>query len=139
MNEDIRLLSIAGDFERGVKNRPIDRRTSIEDLIWTTAEGQAIRLGDMNTGHLFNSMKMLFNHLASVHGGQPVWFTHVYSDTTVGALTAPKHFAKYVLAMLRIIEKRTDLPAHYAAPLAIIRAQVFAEGPVALQMPAEQG
>lgn len=108
-----------------------------DELMWTCSDGRQVRLGDMDTGHLFNAMKMTFNHLASVHGGKPVWFQNVYSDTTMQALAAPRIMAGYV-AMLKVLSTRNDLPGHYAEPLAEIRKQVEA-GVVALPQPSAGG
>lgn len=93
-------------------------------LVWTTAEGEKIPITDMDTKHLFNAMKMTFNHLASMQGGTPVWFNHEYCDFTTAAITGPQRLARIVVAMLAELDRRNDLPLHYAAPLIAIRNQI---------------
>jgi hypothetical protein len=113
------------------------RLISERDLLWRTMEGETLRLRDMETKHLFNAMKMQFNHIAAMWGGEPVWFVHKYSDTMAHAVSAPQVLAKYVCAMLREIDRRDDLPAHYREPLALIRRQI--EAPVRGELPQRVG
>lgn len=94
-------------------------------LVWTTAEGQRIPIRLMETSHLFNAMKMTFNHLAAMHGGEPVWFTREYCDFTTAAITGPQRLARIVVAMLAELETRRDLPEQYAEPLAAISTQIY--------------
>lgn len=93
-------------------------------LIWTTAQGVKIPITEMKTSHLFNAMKMTFNHLATLHGGQPVWFQHQYTDYLQKSKDDPYRLAQMVLLMLAEIETRTDLPAAYEEPLQLIVAQI---------------
>lgn len=103
-------------------------------LSWTTQDGQILRIREMETRHLFNAMKMCFNHLAEAHGGEPVWFTKVWSGCRVIAKGRPYWLARYVVAMLRELDRRTDLPSPYQYPLQKIREQVFG-GPRRLEAP----
>lgn len=96
-------------------------------LYWTTQDGRTMPITSMTTGHLFNAMKMLFNHLAAEHGGEPVWFTKVWSGSVVNAVTAPRQMAARILLMCEELDRRSDLPLHYKEPYALIRAQVFRE------------
>lgn len=98
-------------------------------LIWTTAEGERMPITAMATSHLFNAMKMVFNHIADVWGGEPVWFNHQYSDYTTAALTGPHRLAQVVFTMLEELDRRKDLDPKYLEPLAAIRRQVL--GPAA--------
>lgn len=97
----------------------------IRPLIWKTALGRFVAVRAMQTSHLFNAMKMCFNHLAEQHNGQPVLFTHKYRDFTARAVHDPGWLAVFVVGMLFELETRTDLPAFYVEPLRLIRAQVF--------------
>lgn len=94
-------------------------------LMWTTKEGERIAIADMETAHLFNAMKMSFNHLAEAHGGIPVWFKHQYRDFRLIARHHSKTLATYVIAMLWELDRRTDLPAQYVLPLVQIRNQLM--------------
>ena len=45
-----------------------------EDYIWNETP-----LVDMRSGHLFNTLKMLYNHLARLTGLPEIWFTKEYN------------------------------------------------------------
>lgn len=112
---------------------------------WQTADGRVMRIVDMDTKHLFNSMKMLFNHLAQLWGGRPVWFERKYGEAFDLARNEPESIARTILYMDGILAMRTDLPERYSEPLSEMRKQMVAKGacqvlpaPVALPMPAEE-
>lgn len=91
---------------------------------WRTREGVIMRLADMETSHVFNSMKMIFNHLAAAHGAEPVWFKHHYSDYKQHAKTTPNLMAAVCMFFIREIELRGDLPAAYRIPYTQILNQI---------------
>lgn len=93
-------------------------------MIWTTREGKRLPITEMKTSHLFNAMKMAFNHLAEIHGGQPIWFQHRYEDYMQKSSADPSRLAQMVLLMLVEIETRRDLPPAYEQPLKMIIAQI---------------
>lgn len=93
-------------------------------MIWTTKDGVKMPITEMKTSHLFNAMKMTFNHLAALHGGQPVWFQHRYQDYLEKAVDDPERLAQMVILMLAEIQTRTDLPEAYEDPLRLIVAQI---------------
>jgi hypothetical protein len=93
--------------------------------IWTTNEGERIPVYKMETSHLFNAMKMMFNHLAAEHGGQPVWFQKRYEGAQAMARAIPGTVAWWVVVMLAELGRRDDIPARYLSPLQEIREQVF--------------
>lgn len=93
-------------------------------LIWVTATGKRIPITQMGTTHLFNAMKMVFNHLAETYGGEPVWFQHKYTDVAREAVRAGNKLACAVVMMLRELDTRDDLPPHYVLPLELMRAQL---------------
>lgn len=106
--------------EQGLEPQGVEAGT----MIWTTAQGLKIPITEMKTSHLFNAMKMTFNHIAAIHGGDPVWFQHVYLDYVEKSADDPKRLAQMVLLMLTEIETRTDLPTAYEEPLRLIVAQI---------------
>lgn len=111
------MLGIAGAIQpRTALNRDTFR--------WRTMEGQVLRLSEMKTGHIFNSMKMIFNHLAEAHGGDPIWFNHQYSDYHSDARRNVDSLAAQVCFFIAEIQLRGDLPEKYAAPFAAILGQV---------------
>ncbi len=93
-------------------------------MIWTTAQGVKIPITEMKTSHLFNAMKMTFNHLAVENGGAPVWFQHVYGDYLAKATAEPTNLARMVVLMLAEIQRRSDLPDEYQEPLRQIVSQI---------------
>ena len=89
---------------------PVGRNGNPKPMSWTTAEGDEILITDMETSHLFNAMKMVFNHLASMWGGEPVRFNHKYSDYTTKSISARDMLARQVVQMTMELERRSDLP-----------------------------
>jgi hypothetical protein len=91
---------------------------------WRTMEGETLTLPQMETKHIFNSMKMCFNHLAEVWGGKPVWFVQEYPDYFDQAKAAPAHLAGVIVMFLAEIERRGDLPEKYLEPYRAIVDQI---------------
>lgn len=91
---------------------------------WRTSEGDVLTLSEMETSHIFNSMKMCFNHLAQVWGGRPVWFVQEYPDYFDHAVAAPSALAGVVVLFLAEIGRRGDLPEKYIEPYRAIVEQI---------------
>jgi hypothetical protein len=87
-------------------------------------DGRVLTLDEMETKHVFNSMKMCFNHLARHWGGVPVWFQKEYRDYHKKAMSDPKCLARLVVGFIIEIERRGDLPEQYQKPYADILQQV---------------
>lgn len=102
-----------------------------KSFLWRTMEGEILTLAEMDTKHIFNSMKMIFNHLAQEFNAQPVWFNHRYSDYQHSAARNPEGLAWQVLVFIAEIESRGDLSTKYAEPYQTICEQVF--GPMRLK------
>ena len=102
----------------------ITTRTIVKPMIWVTAQGERIPITKMETTHLFNAMKMVFNHLAEAHGGMPVWFVRQYGDVARAAEIAPHVMAEMCAKMLAELDRRNDLPENYCLPLEQIRGQI---------------
>jgi hypothetical protein len=100
---------------------------NVAPLYWTTQDGRTLPITSMATGHLFNAMKMLFNHLAAEHVGEPVWFQRVWSGSVHNAKVAPRQMAARIVLMCDELEKRQDMPEHYKEPYARIRSQIYPE------------
>lgn len=92
---------------------------------WRTCDGIYMTLDQMTTAHIFNAMKMTFNHLADAFNGDPVWFNHRYRDKGNEAKEETKGQARTVLIMMVEIDRRKDLPSKYESPYAYIRGQVL--------------
>ncbi len=99
-------------------------KVDVDTFRWKTMDGQILRIGDMKTSHVFNSMKMIFNHLAEANGGYPVWFEKKYSDYRRMASEDTMRLAATVIFFLNEIQKRGDLPERYAIPFTQILNQI---------------
>ena len=80
---------------------------------WRTMEGDVLTLDEMDTKHLFNSLKMIYNHLAARHGKETVWFNNIYSDYLDAAVVIPEKLALDIIVFYQEIENRNDLPEKY--------------------------
>ena len=47
-------------------------------IMWHTMDGREMRIDEMDTSHIFNSMKMIFNHMADMFQGEPIWYVKKY-------------------------------------------------------------
>ena len=77
---------------------------TVDGFRWRTMEGEILTLGEVDTKHVFNAMKMIFNHLAAAHGGSPVWFVHLYTDYQARALVEVEPLAALVVFFVEEIE-----------------------------------
>lgn len=85
-------------------------------FLWRTMKGEVLRLDQMDTKHLFNILKMIYNHLAEQYDLPPIWFTVKYPDYQVRSKLIPRHLAKNMCVFIAEIERRNDLPDKYKAP-----------------------
>lgn len=95
---------------------PADTTLTVAGFRWRTMEGEVLTLAEMSTKHIFNSCKMVFNHLAEEYDGEPVWFQHRYGDYQRGARGAPERLVALVVFFIQEIERRKDLPEKYVEP-----------------------
>lgn len=95
---------------------------------WKCMDGRVLTLEEMKTKHIFNSMKMVFNHLAEAHGGEPVWFERHYEIYEEMCERFPQAQAELVVFFLAEIERRGDLPAFYNEPYRLIKEQIIPMG-----------
>jgi len=92
---------------------------------WRTMEDKILNIEDMKTSHIFNSMKMLFNHLVVKRNGRPVWFKNLYGKHERDSENNPKEVCKNILFFIWFIEERGDIPEKYKAPYRQIADQIF--------------
>lgn len=92
---------------------------------WQCMDGRVLTLEEMKTSHIFNSMKMVFNHLAEAHGGEPVWFLRHYDEYDIACAENPQTHAELVMFFILEIERRGDLPDKYRDPYSQIVEQIF--------------
>lgn len=109
----------------GLDDDELDTNAIARIPVWTTKEGERIPINQMDTVHLFNTMKLCFNHLAEAYGGVPVWFTHRYEGFGLAARLQGKKLVWWTAILLGELARRDDLPARYLQPLAEIREQVY--------------
>ena len=95
-----------------------------ENFRWRIQDGRTLTIDEMETGHIFNSMKMIFNHLAEGHGGEPIWFQKKYINYKDWAMTETRELAFTVCLFCWVIEERDDLPAKYHEPYMRIVNQI---------------
>lgn len=79
-------------------------------------EGEILSLDEMDTKHIFNSMKMIFNHICEVYGIPTVWHQHRYRDYIIKSHIIPKKLARQIHLFISEIERRGDLPSKYHEP-----------------------
>jgi hypothetical protein len=96
-----------------------------QNFKWKTMDGRILQLDEMETRHIFNCMKMCFNHLAERWGGEPIWYNKSYSDYKQHAKKSPKRLAWLVLFFIYEIEHRKDLDIKYMQPFLEIKNQIF--------------
>lgn len=100
----------------------------IRSFRWKCMDGRIMTLEEMDTKHMFNSMKMIFNHLAEAHGGEPVWFERHYAVYEEMCERFPQAQAEIVMLFLVEIERRGDLPEFYHEPYKLIKEQIVPMG-----------
>ena len=94
------------------------------EIDWKCHDGRILLLCEMETLHIYNVMKMCFNHLADAHGGTPIQFTRVWGDYKFYALMTPNVLIKRLLRFVSEIEERGNLPEHLQTDFNDIRAQI---------------
>ena len=101
--------------------------TLAKQFAWHTMDGQVLNLHQMSTSHIFNSMKMIYNHLAETHGYPTIWFQKKYSEYIMLAKSMPYEIVKTFALFLYEIEKRKDLPLKYSEPFNMIKSVIFTD------------
>lgn len=81
----------------------------IENFRWHTQEGEVLTMDEIKTAHMFNCMKMYYNHLADEIGLPTFWYVQKYDDHHERAKKIPKDMARVVLAFIYVIEQRKKL------------------------------
>ena len=101
-----------------VSNIPNDEKLEelIKTFVWTTSEGEKLRLREMETSHIFNCMKMEFNHLAKTFNLPTVWFQNKYWDKYYEAEKMTYKTFQTIVIFVYEIERKRDLPEKYIPP-----------------------
>jgi len=99
---------------------------------WRTMDGQILTPSEMATSHLFNSVKMIYNHLAEEFDRPTIWFTKKHVQYQAAAQLNPRALAETLRNLIIELERRNDLPPKYHGPYTVIKNEL--RGPLA-QLP----
>ena len=78
----------------------------MKDYIWVTADNKLIDIREMDSGHLFNILKMLYNHLARLGSLPEVWFSKEYDFFYKMWNQEPQQMINMMKLMIEEMEKR---------------------------------
>lgn len=95
-----------------------------QDFLWQITTGEWKSVQEMDSSHIFNSLKMLWNHFAEVYNLQTVWFTKSYPDVFWRVQSEPKEVARTMAVFLKELYRRKDLPHKYYGPMSIILHEI---------------
>ena len=87
-----------------------------QNFKWHTQDGRILSLDEMDTKHIFNSMKMYYNHIARQVGLPEIWFIHEYDDHYIRLHRIPEAYVKVIVIFIHEIETRGDLSEIYYEP-----------------------
>ena len=79
-----------------------------EEIKWRTAEGRLTSSLKMDTSHLFNIVKMYYNHLAHLTNMPTYGFTKIHQDKYDAWKEKPQRTAYILKQMILELEDRTD-------------------------------
>jgi hypothetical protein len=85
-------------------------KSFLAEAIWVTQFQGSLAITEMETSHLFNSMKMIYNHFAEQTGMETVWFQHRYQNLFKIEL---KTMFLFLCSFIYVLEKRDDLSKKY--------------------------
>ena len=80
----------------------------MKDYIWVTADNKLIDIREMESGHLFNILKMLYNHLARLSSLPEVWFSKEYDYFYNLWLDNPQEMIAVMKVMIDAMEIRAQ-------------------------------
>jgi hypothetical protein len=118
------MFEYLDDFDRPDKIGMLDDLNDEYGFIWSTMDGTHLRIYQMETSHIFNCAKLLYNHLADAYGLPTVWFKKRYADFAERAREIPDRELYSMLCFIKEIEKRKNLPEKYHKPYMDILANI---------------
>ena len=77
-------------------------------LVWRTMQNELIHTSQMETSHLFNSVKMMYNHMAELIGFPTFWFNKKYGAWTDRWINKPEESLNALKTLVLELEDRTD-------------------------------
>jgi hypothetical protein len=89
----------------------------IKGLFWTTRSGNQLHVSEMDTDHVFNSLRLLYNNLAMGCGLETIGVRveHKVPLPTRSTNRSRGKAVRKVMAFMVVIERRGDLPMEYDA------------------------
>jgi hypothetical protein len=101
--------------------------TTRESFRWRTMKNEILTIDEMKSSHIFNSLKMLYNHLAEIYNKPTYWFKKRYFRYIEGVKDnlecvferdfsdkeAHSYIADQILFFIVELENRNDLPYKY--------------------------
>jgi hypothetical protein len=82
---------------------------TIKNYYWITAGGDRLKLTEMTTLHLGNTLKMLWNHVCYRLGGQKVALSNTYQRFTEMSRDEPAKILDLMLILRHVIDRRSDV------------------------------
>ena len=79
-----------------------------DGIRWRTMENKIIHSSEMETSHLFNSVKMIYNHLAELIGFPTFWYTKKYEGYVQKWIQQPEQTMETLKSLIIELEDRTD-------------------------------
>jgi len=76
-------------------------------------QGEILDTSQMDTSHLFNSVKMMYNHLAELVGFPTFWFTKQYKVIYKLCEEDPQKHINVLKGLVIELEKREDMEDRY--------------------------
>tara|TARA_R100000742_G_C4256720_1_gene74586 strand:+ start:444 stop:875 length:432 start_codon:yes stop_codon:yes gene_type:complete len=86
-----------------------------------TADGTVLQAEDMETSHLFNCIKMWYNHLAVLVGFQDIWFRKKKAHVFHTWETDPQKGIEILKWYMMEFEKRADVENNYLEKYCLMR------------------
>tara|TARA_R100000742_G_C4229948_1_gene51750 strand:+ start:240 stop:689 length:450 start_codon:yes stop_codon:yes gene_type:complete len=90
-------------------------------MLWRTMNGEVLVITEMKTGHLFNSVKMVYNHMAELIGFPTFWFSNKYESHTKRWIEDPEGQLNTLKQMVEELETRLDWDSEHRASYRNIR------------------
>lgn len=83
----------------------------VKKLTWKTQNGHTLKIWEMDTDHVYNSMKMIYNHLANGCDAVIVKpFHNMYFESNSLKSMDRRRLLRQAMAFAIVIERRGDLP-----------------------------
>ena len=88
----------------------------VDEFRWRTNDGDVLKISDMETSHVFNTLKMWYNHFAEAQDLPSFWFNHSYNGISHVVNQKPDEVLGLIAVFIWTIETRGDLPEKYVEP-----------------------